>query len=154
MDTNTTSPGSPTIDLTITDSSSGTPETSAAPPRPPPTDQHTALLDQYQRSLQQLPALLHSLSTPSAPDIHTRPLERPSDTAPHTTPQPTPATTSSLTNNQPLAHLTYTTDHSWRTRLYPVTIPTSSASPRWQQLIQDPTELEIQSFSCGQDADF
>ena len=45
-------------------------------------------------------------------------------------------------------------DNSWRPRPYPVTIPNSSASPRWQHLIQDPSELNIKSFSSGQDADF
>ena len=152
MDTNTTSPSSPTIDLT-TDSNSGTPDTSAAPPRPPATDQSTEWHDQYQRNLQQLPALIQSLSPPSTPDTHTMPPERPSEPAPSMTPQPMPATASPPTNNQPQPPQ-LDTDHSWRTRPYPVNIPTSSASPRWQQLIQDPTELEIQSFSCGWDADF
>ena len=67
--------------------------------------------------------------------------------------QSTPTATSLPTTTQPLPPLP-DNDHSWRTRPYPVTIPTSSASPRWQQLIQDPTELEIQSFSREWDADF
>ena len=81
------------------------------------------------------------------------PLESPSETALPTTPQPTPATTKLPTNIQPQPPLP-DNHHSWRTRPYPVTIPTSSASPRWQQLIQDPTELDIQSFSRGWEADF
>ena len=32
--------------------------------------------------------------------------------------------------------------------------PSSSASPRWQQVIQDPTELDIKLYSCGIDKDF
>ena len=35
-----------------------------------------------------------------------------------------------------------------------MSIPNSNASPRWQQLIQDPTELDIKSYSCGQTTDF
>jgi hypothetical protein len=35
-----------------------------------------------------------------------------------------------------------------------VTISSSSASPRWQHLIQDPSELDIKSYSSGHDADF
>ena len=35
-----------------------------------------------------------------------------------------------------------------------MSIPTPNASPRWRQLLQDPTELDIKSYSCGQSADF
>ena len=34
-----------------------------------------------------------------------------------------------------------------------LTIPSSSTSPRWKQLIQDPSELDIKSYSCGQETD-
>ena len=43
------------------------------------------------------------------------------------------------------------------TNMAPPTISTgplsSSISPRWQQLIQDPSELDIKSYSCGQETD-
>ena len=45
-------------------------------------------------------------------------------------------------------------DHQWRLRPYPIITPAPNSAPRWQQLIHDPTELDIKSYSGGQDADF
>ena len=46
------------------------------------------------------------------------------------------------------------TDSIWQSRPYPVITPSNSSSPRWQQLIQDPTELDILSYSTGLSTDF
>jgi hypothetical protein len=45
-------------------------------------------------------------------------------------------------------------DSIWQSFPYPVTIPSNSSSPRWQQLLQDPTELDILSYSTGLSPDF
>ena len=46
------------------------------------------------------------------------------------------------------------TDSNWQPRPYPVITPSHSSSPRWQQLTQDPTELDILSYSTGLSTDF
>ena len=45
-------------------------------------------------------------------------------------------------------------DSIWQSRPYPVITPSSNSSPRWQQLLQDPTELDILSYSTGLSSDF
>ena len=42
----------------------------------------------------------------------------------------------------------------WQSRPYPVLTPSNTSSPRWQQLKQDPTKLDIISYSTGLPSDF
>ena len=63
---------SPTVDLTITDSDPHTPtDLSAAPSTPNAEVPSPDALDQYMQNLQQLPALIQSLSQQSTTDQHT-----------------------------------------------------------------------------------
>ena len=110
------------------------------------------MLEQYSRDLQAIPGLLHAIdhhmtpthanhpAPPPTPTIHEVPNtpEAPPDPPPQISPQPPP------TDDQA---------RKWRPRQYPLTIPSSSTSPRWSQLIQDPSELDIKSYSCGQETD-
>ena len=94
------------------------------------------MLVQLQNELAALPALLQSSASPTA--------EPPGSPA-HAPPTPPP---------DPAEHSSPNTASTWQSRPYPVTTPSNSSSPRWQQLIQDPTELDILSYSTGLAADF
>ena len=122
------------------------------------------MLDQYSLDLQAIPALINAIEpqmspthspnpkvaahvnhhppppTPTAQGTHS-PTEDPGEPDPPPQPSPQPPPTEAQ-------------DRKWRLRQYPLTIPSSSTSPRWQQLIQDPSELDIKSYSCGQETDF
>ena len=110
---------------------------STTPGPPDDTDSPTpAMLVQLQQELAALPALLQS-STPSTAESAESPAH-----APPTLP------------TDPTEHPNSNTAPSWQSRPYPVTTPSNSSSPRWQQLIQDPTELDILSYSTGLSTDF
>jgi hypothetical protein len=102
--------------------------TSATSPEPPPpegphedtdTDNPTPdMLAQFQHDLTELPNLIQS------------PMD--SQTYAPQTPPPEPAETCGPNAAS-----------IWQSRPYPVITPSNTSSPRWQQLKQDPTELDI-----------
>ena len=94
------------------------------------------MLVQLQNELAALPTLLKSPAPPP------------------TEPADSPAHAPSTPSLDPTEHLSPTTASTWQSRPYPVTSPSNSSSPRWQQLIQDPTELDILSYSTGLPTDF
>ena len=94
------------------------------------------MLVQLQNELAALPTLLQSSTPPTA---------EPADSPAHAPSTPPP---------DPAEHSSPNTASTWQSRSYPVTTPSNSSSPRWQQLIQDLTELDILSYSTGLPTDF
>ena len=132
---------------THSDQSSQPDELSQAPspgpePLPPTgspndTDSPTPdMIAQLHHELAALPALLQLSTSPTteSPD------------SPAHAPQTPPTQEAELPSPN--------TASTWQSRPYPVTTPSNSSSPRWQQLIQDPTELDILSYSTGLPTDF
>jgi hypothetical protein len=109
------------------------------------------MLDQYAQNIQNLPALIRSLTPHSPMDPTTTAQSNLEATVPLTPPmdQATP----SLPTAEPTPP-SLPRDHQWCLRPYPIITPAPNSAPRWQQLIHDPTELDIKSYSGGQDADF
>jgi hypothetical protein len=122
------------------------------------------MLDQYSYNLQAIPGLLHGIE-PQMPPTHVSAHREAAPTDP-TALQPSPA--AHATTNTPHVPLepaqppyppprskpTADQDYYWRLRLYLLTIPSSSSSSRWQQLIQNSSKLDINSYSCKQNKDF
>ena len=94
------------------------------------------MIAQLQHELAALPTLLQP-STPATTESSDSPAHAPPTPPTDQTEPPSPNTAS-----------------TWQLRPYPVTTPSNSSSPRWQQLIQDPTELDILSYSTGLPTDF
>ena len=155
---------SPATDRSTMEADSSTSSDPPATPPPPTDTEHPslAIFDQYTQDLQAFPALLQSLGQPPAAhgdlsDQHaqTEPKSPTLSTkATATSPSPLPTEPTPPSPMLPKPSLPEVNDHNWCIRPYPVTPPSSSASPRWQQLIQDPSELDIKSYSCGKDTDF
>jgi hypothetical protein len=145
---------------------------STDPPQPP--DPHAApseatdapsqaMLDQYSHDLQALPSLLNATQLQEPLDhATTPPVGAHENHHPPPSPPPAQATHRTLEDPdvpdsppQPSPQLppTEAPDRTWRLRAYPLTTPSFSTSPRWQHLIQDPSELDIKSYSCGQEMD-
>jgi hypothetical protein len=104
---------------------------------PDDTDSPTPdMIAQLQHELAALPALLQPSTSPTTES---------SDSPAHAPPTPPTDQTEPPSPN---------TASTWQSRPYPVTTPSNSSSPRWQQLIQDPTELDILSYSTGLPTDF
>ena len=116
------------------------------------TDDPTpAMLAQLQHELTALPNFLQSSPTPEAEPVDS-PANAPPTPPPEqsTTQGPAPSTTKSPTSSLASSN----TDSTWQPRPYLVITPSNSSSPRWQQLIQDPTELDILSYFTGLSTDF
>ena len=94
------------------------------------------MLAQLQQELTELPKLLQS-----PPPLEAEPADSPAY-APRTPPLEQAETRGP------------NTDSIWQSRPYPVITSSNSSSPRWQQLIQDPTQLDILSYSTGLSTDF
>ena len=128
-------PSSPLAEPTQSPSPGPAPLSFTEPPDD--TDSPTpVMLAQLQQELAALPTLLQSSVPPTT---------EPADSSAHAPPTPPP---------DPAEHPSPNTVSTWQSRPYPVTTSSNSSSPRWQQLIQDPTELDILSYSTGLPTDF
>ena len=122
------------------------------------------MLDQYSRDLQAIPAFIKTIEPQLSP-THSPNSTVAANVNQHL-PQPTPTAQGTHCPPADLGEAAQPTqpsqqptpmeapDRKWRLRQYPLTIPKSSTSPRWQQLIQDPSEMDIKSYSCDQEMDF
>jgi hypothetical protein len=162
---------SPTPDPDIRICHPATPASDAPPTRPvdgppSPTNEHPTLpsptpvtdeptqatLAQYTQDPQAIPSLLHAIEPHMMPTlssdhrvaVQTDPnasLLAPAAQVTPSTPHPPPPEPDQPPHTPPRPQPTADQDHSWRLRPYPLTIPSASASPRWQQLLKDPSNL-------------
>ena len=109
------------------------------------------MLVQLQQELTTLPDFLQSSPMPETESVDS-PTDAPSMPVTEQTIRPimSPPTTNSPTSSPASLDI----DYNWQPRPYPVITPSHSSSPRWQQLTQDPTELDILSYSTGLPSDF
>ena len=107
----------------------------------------------YRRALLELPAHLQTSITTPPLSPATDPTTTDSDPPKPPPPDPLSPTDPDTTSPSPSTPPTPPPD-VWSIRPYPLITPTPDQIPRWQQLNNDPTQLDIHSMACDPPPDF